>query len=273
MLIQRIISVALKEYQSGIRNKIILFLTLLMGAIALVISYFGSAGTGHVGMENSSVVIVSLVSLSVYILPIVSLVLGHDLIVGELEGKTLHLLLTLPTSRGELYLGKFLGQALSIITVTTLGMGVVGPFLVFNQGLEILGPFVKFLLCANLLSLCFLSLAQMSSAFVSERVKAIGISLFFWFFFVLIFDLLLIGLLVVTDGHVDSSLFSFLLFLNPTDIFRVVNLIGIDAAKGAFGLITLAKGETYIVMAFMCFFLWVLVPMGIGSFIFKRKDY
>ncbi len=273
MLMQRIISVALKEYQSGIRNKIILFLTILMAGIALVISYFGSAGTGHVGIENSSVVIVSLVSLSVYILPIVSLVLGHDLIVGELEGKTLSLLLTLPISRGELYLGKFLGQALSIVTVTTIGMGVVGPFFVFKQGFEILGPFVKFLLCANLLSLCFLSLAQMSSAIVSERVKSIGISLFFWFFFVLIFDLVLIGLLVVTDGHVDSSLFSFLLFLNPTDIFRVVNLIGMDEAKGSFGLITLAKDGSYVFFAYASFLLWVLVPLVIGSFIFKRRDF
>lgn len=270
---ERILSVAKKEFHSGVRNKVILFLTLLMGFMALVIIYFGSAARGQVGIDTSGATLVSLVSLSTYIIPIISLILGHDLIVGEVEGKTLGLILTLPVSRFEIYIGKFLGQSLSIITVITLGLGMIIPFMLYAGGFSILKDLIVFILSANLLGLSFLSIAQLCSTITNERVKSIGLSLFFWFFFVLIFDLILVGLLVSTKGHFDGKLFSFLLFLNPTDIFRIVNLFDIEKAKGSFGLITLAKGNYYLVSAYIGYIAWIVIPLSVGHLVFKKKSF
>ena len=273
MDLSRILSVAKKEFQTGYRNKIIIFLTLLMAALALVIAYFGSAARGQVGLDASGATIVSLVSLSTYIIPVIALVLGHDLIVGEHEGRTLQLMLTLPVSKTELYIGKFIGQGLSIMSSITIGFGIVGVFLATTTNAGILKDFLSLIISSNLLGLCFLSLAQLSSAIVSQRVKSIGIALFFWFFFVLIFDLLLISLLVITEGNVETSLFSYLLFLNPTDIFRVINFFRIEEAKSSFGLITLAKDSSYLAFAYASFIVWICAPLCLGNFIFKRKEY
>lgn len=272
MLLDRVLCVAKKEYHSGVRNRIILFLTILMAFMAMVIVYFGSAARGQVGIDPSGATLVSLVSLSTYIIPIISLILGHDLIVGEIEGKTLGLILTMPTSRSEIFLGKFIGQGLSIVTVITFGMGIVIPFLLYVQGMGALKELLIFIISANLLGLSFLSLAQLASTIVDQRVKAIGLALFFWFFFVLIFDLVLVGLLVATEGHFSGKLFSFLLFFNPTDIFRIVNLFGVEEARGSFGLITLAKGNYYLISAYLGYFLWIALPLLVGNFLFKRKS-
>jgi Cu-processing system permease protein len=273
MDINRVLCVANKEFKTGIRNKILLFLTLLMAGLAITIAYFGSASRGQVGFDIGGATIVSLVSLSTYIIPIIALVLGHDLIVGEFEGRTLQLMLTLPVSKTEIYIGKFLGQALSIMFSITFGFGLVGLFLAVSMDMSALKDFVYLIISSNLLGLCFLALSQLSSAIVLQRVKSIGLALFFWFFFVLIFDLLLISLLVVTEGNVDSSIFSYLLFLNPTDIFRVINLFGIEEAKGSFGLITLASNKSYIFTAYFAFTLWIILPLTAGSYLFNRKEY
>lgn len=269
----RVFSVANKEFRTGIRNKIILFLTILMAILAIVIAYFGSAARGQVGFDSSGATIVSLVSLSTYIIPIIALVLGHDLIVGEYEGRTLQLLLTLPISKTEIYIGKYLGQAFSIMFSITLGFGIVGFILAFKFNLSILKDFLYLIVSANLLGLSFLSMAQFASTVVLQRVKSIGLSLFFWFFFVLIFDLLLVSFLVITDGNFNSNVFSYLLLFNPTDIFRVVNLYEIEEARASFGLITLAKENYYIICAYLGFFLWITLPLFVGSFFFRKNEY
>jgi len=49
----------------------------------------------------------SLVSLAIYLVPLISLILGYDAIVGERERGSLDLLLALPITRLELLLGKY----------------------------------------------------------------------------------------------------------------------------------------------------------------------
>jgi Cu-processing system permease protein len=52
------------------------------------------------------------------------------------------------------------------------------------------------------------------------RIRATAL----WFFFVLVFDLLLLGALVSTSGHYGADIFAYLLLLNPTDVFRIINI-------------------------------------------------
>ena len=52
-----------------------------------------------------------------------------------------------------------------------------------------------------LLGLAFLSLAVMLSVLARDRTRASGLAIALWFFFVLVFDLLLLGLLVVGGGE------------------------------------------------------------------------
>jgi len=266
-------TVAVKEFKNSIRNRWVLAVALILALMALAISYFGFAPRGETGFGGFDVTIVSLASVVTYLVPIIALRLGFDTIVGEAEGKTLDLILTMPISRLELFLGKFLGLSLSIITSTVVGFGVAGVLIAMKSGTTHLGDYIFFILSAILLGLSFLSLALMISVMVGERSKAIGLVIFFWFFFVLIFDLLLIGLLVTTEGKVSSSLITALLYANPADLFRLLNLASIESVKTAYGLATVTKGTAFtqpFLYAGMLF--WVLWPLSAGYLIFRKRS-
>ncbi|HEY6897074.1 MAG TPA: ABC transporter permease subunit, partial [Rhodocyclaceae bacterium] len=70
--------IAAKEFQDRIRNHWVLAVTAVFTAFALVIAYFGAAQQGEVGFRNIEVTIASLVSLVIYLIPLIALILGFD---------------------------------------------------------------------------------------------------------------------------------------------------------------------------------------------------
>ena len=80
-----VLLIAGKEIQECLRNRWVLATTLLLMALALTLTLLGSAPTGSVGVRPLDVVIVSLSSLSVFLLPLIALLISHDAIVGEIE--------------------------------------------------------------------------------------------------------------------------------------------------------------------------------------------
>lgn len=107
---KNILILATKEIQESLRNRWVLSATLLLAALALTLTFLGSAPTGNVGVRPLDVVVVSLSSLSIFLLPLIALLISHDAIVGEIERGTLLLLLSYPVGRWQVLLGKFVGR-------------------------------------------------------------------------------------------------------------------------------------------------------------------
>src|SRR5690606_12587825 len=80
-----ILVIAEKEIREGLRNRWVLATTLLLATLALSLTFLGSAPTGNVGASALDVVIVSLSSLSVFLVPLIALLISHDAVVGEME--------------------------------------------------------------------------------------------------------------------------------------------------------------------------------------------
>ena len=127
-----------------------------------------------------------------------------------------------------------------------------------------------FVLSAFLLSLCFLSLAVMVSVIAEDRMRASGIAIALWFFYVLVYDLLLLGLLVVSEGQVSLNFFPVLLMLNPADIFRILNIFGFDDVRRIYGLATVfpeTLANPWLLGSAMV--LWIIAPLGVAAWRFK----
>ncbi len=135
-----VLTVASKEFWDRIRNRWVLAVALVFAAFSVVIAYFGSAQQGMVGFRSIEVTIASLVSLVIYLIPLIALLLGFDAIVGERERGSLGLLLALPITRFELMLGKYLGLALALTLSTLIGFGVVAVLLLAAYGCQCLVP-------------------------------------------------------------------------------------------------------------------------------------
>jgi Cu-processing system permease protein len=248
----------------------VLAVSLVFTVFALVIAYFGGAQQGVVGLRSIEFTITSLVSLEIYLIPLIALLLGFDAIVGERERGSLDLLLALPITRLELLLGKYLGLAAALTLSTLLGFGLVAVLLVSRIGMAGLEPLAGFMFSSVLLGLAFLSLAVMLSVLASDRTRASGLAIALWFVFVLVFDLLLLGLLVGMGSDSGSEWFPYLLLLNPADVFRILNVFSLEEVRNLYGLTsivpaTLAKPWllTLVMLG------WIAAPLAVAQWRFR----
>jgi Cu-processing system permease protein len=263
--------VAGKEFRDRIRNRWVLAATAVLALFALAVAYFGAAQEGAVGLRGTAATIASLASLAIYLVPLVALMLGYDAIVGERDRGSLELLLSMPVTPTELLLGKYAGLALALGVSTLAGFGVAGALLVGHAGAAALYHYAGFVLSALLLGLAFLCLAVLVSALARDRVRASGVAIALWFFYVLVFDLVLLGLLVALGGKVDLGFFPVLLLASPADVFRLLNVFGTEDVRAAYGLATaVPAGFTHPVLLGGVMLLWIAAPLACAIRTFRR---
>jgi Cu-processing system permease protein len=274
---RNILIVARKEIQEGLRNRWVLATTLLLAALALTLTFLGSAPTGNVGVRALDVVIVSLSSLTIFLLPLIALLISHDTIVGEMERGTMLLLLSYPVARWQVLLGKFVGHLAILAFATLLGYGAAAGALVAT-GAEIDAEswtaFASMIGSSVLLGAVFIAVGYLVSALVRDRGTAGGIAIGIWLMFVLIYDMALLGLLVVDQGqNVTGGVLSALLLLNPTDIYRILNLSGfanVSALSGMAGIADNATLSATVLISALA--AWALVPLGLAALAFSRRE-
>lgn len=269
--LRQIGAIAGKEFRDRIRNRWVLAVAVVFAAFALVIAYFGAAQQGTVGFRSIEITIASLVSLVIYLIPLIALILGFDAIVGERERGSLDLLLSMPITRLELILGKYLGLSAALTLSTVAGFGLAGIALASQLDINALMHYSGFILSSVLLGMTFLSLAVMISIFASDRAGASGLAIATWFFFVLVFDLLLLGVLVATGGHYGGAIFPYLLLLNPTDVFRILNIFSLDDVRTLYGMATVFPEQlAHPVLLGGIMLLWIAAPLALALWRFKR---
>ncbi|WP_018858104.1 ABC transporter permease subunit [Rhizobium sp. 42MFCr.1] len=271
-----IVIIARKEIQEGLRNRWVIAVTLLLASLALTLSFLGSAPTGNVGAGRLDIVIVSLASLTIFLVPLIALLLSHDAIVGELERGTLLLLLSYPVARSQIVFGKFLAHILILSFATLLGYGAAGLALVVAgtpTTAESWTAFGAMIGSSILLGSVFTAIGYLVSATVSQRSTAGGIALGVWLFFVIIYDMGLLGAIVSTKGvGFSPGLLSILLMANPTDAYRLLNL-GSETAgsvSALSGLAASSKLSPTVLMASLA--LWVAVPLSLAMLRFSRRE-
>lgn len=269
--------IALKELNDGLRNSWLIAITAVFALLAVGIAWFGSAASGQIGFASISATVVSLASLATFLIPLIALLLSYDAIVGEDEGGTLLLLLAYPLSRRDILLGKFAGHGLILIVATTLGFGSAGlaiALLVADVNLSLLGwALGRFIVSSILLGLVFISIAFVLSSKVTEKSRAAGLALGVWFLFVLVFDLALLGILVISEGGLSPELLPWLLLLNPSDVYRLINLSGFEAANLNSGVLLLGNELEVGNWVLWCVLvLWVVLPLWLASMLLRSRE-
>jgi Cu-processing system permease protein len=271
----KILIVAQKEFRDGLRNRWTGAITVIFILMSLGLAYFGSATAGVLGFSSLESTLVSLASLCVMLVPLIALMLAYNSFVGELEQGTLLLLMTYPLSNAQLLLGKFTGQAAIITLASILGFGLPAIIICLVSDVDIMSvliAFGQFIALASLLGWIFIALAYIISISVAEKSKAAGLALVVWFLFVLVFDLVLMAILVASEGNINQTLVPFLLWVNPTDVFRILvySLIGAESYSGILQIAEHGADGTVYLLAVML--LWVAMPLAFSCWILNKKE-
>ncbi len=230
------------------RNMWVATSLILMGLFSSVLTLAGGAPTGTLGVDPLTVAVTSVTTLSVYLVPLIGLLLSFDAIAGESERGTLALSLTYPVSRGEILIGKFLAHLLVLAFAVAVGLGLMAGLTIWRFGAADLSymPLLKLFITSLALGAAFLGIGYTVSALSRGTGVASGIVIIVWLVCVVLYDLGLLGALVADGGGTfTKTVFPWLLVANPADAFRLINMpletvstlaSGIGAAGRASGL-------------------------------------
>ncbi len=267
---------ATKELRDGLRNRWIAAAIIVLGTLALALSLLGSAPTGTVKASAMDISVISLASLSVYLIPLIALMLSFDALVGEFERGTMMLLLTYPVKRWQVIMGKFLGHVLILFIAIFVGYGGAMLILTFVNGASLDGwqAYVSMMASSLLLGAVFIALGYLVSVLVKERATAAGTAIGLWLVFVVLYDLLLFGLLLVDEGQViGQQLFSMLMLISPTDTYRILNLSMFDGVSQAAGIAGIASeaglSGTLLISVLL---LWIAAPLAATLLVFQKRE-
>ncbi len=270
-----ILILADKEIRDGLRNRWVLGTILSFAALALSLAFLGSAPVGTTRAGELTVAVASLSSLTVYLMPLIALMLSFDALVGEFERGTMQLLLSYPVTRRQVVLGKFLGHLVILAVAVAVGYGVAGLLLVWSAGwdLEGLGAYLAMMASSVLLGGVFVALGYLVSVLARERSAAAGWALGLWLFAVVLYDLALLAAVVAGGEMLDAGTFVALLLASPTDAYRVFNLIGDRAVAAVAGLAGAAAeagiGGAAPTVAMLA---WLVLPLAATLALFQRRD-
>ena len=269
-------AIAGREVLAGIRNRWMLAASLLLGVLALTLAFVGSTPAGPVAASRLAITVVSLSSLSIFLVPLIGLLVSYDALVGEIERGTMPLLMTYPVTRWRIVLGKFAGQVAILAIATVIGFGVAALVTGLGEGgdAEAWRAFGVMVGGSILLGAAFIALGTLFSAVVAERGTAAGVSVAAWLVFVVLFDMALLAILVADEGQVVSGdLFRVLLLLNPTDVYRMLTLSGsetVGALSGMAGVSAEAAFGHALLLPVMV--LWIAAPLALAGLLFGRKE-
>lgn len=270
-----ILAIAVTEIRIGTRNSWVLLAWLILAAFAILLVLAGAVPAGEVKASVLEVAAASLATLSVYLVPLIALLLSFDAIAGEIDRGTLQLVLATPVSRGQVLAGKLAGHLCVLSIAIVAGYGLAGGLgMVISGAFDPAGfvAFARLIATSILLGAAFLAIGYIVSAGVSQTGTAAALAVAIWLFAVVFFDLALLGgLLASGDGFFTQNVFPWLLVVNPADAFRVYNMSAVDRSLAGTGL---GAGSAGLPVTGLAVLLgptaWIVAAMALATFVFDR---
>ena len=271
-----IFAVAGTEIKIGLRNRWVLLATLILLTFALMLAFIGTAPTGTLKVDPLVVIVASLATLSVYLVPLIALLLAFDAIAGEVERGTLQLVLATPISRSSFLLGKFLGHLIVMTMAIILGFGIAGGVVVAVSGGAMGGllDLLRLIITSIALGAVFLAIGYVASAASKQAGTAAAMCVGIWLAAVVLYDLGLLGALVMDAGGMFSkTIFPYLLVANPADAFRLYNIAALENGAISTGLGGVSANLPYPAqMGLVSLAFWLVATLTMAILVFKRIE-
>lgn len=269
-----ILHVAALELKIARRNLWVAVVTGLMLLFSAILSGTGNMSSSASATDNLTIVAASLTTLSVYLVPLIALLLSYDAIVGESERGTFALLLSYPIERRNLLIGKMVAHLFVLATALLLGLFTAGVMSMSAGTVSMDGviSIVRLFLSAMCMGAAFLAVGYLISSMVRLSASAAGIAIAVWVVFVILYDLALLAGLVTDDGGIFTQhVFPWLLAVNPADAFRTFNLLSSDAIASASGLVGVA-GDNSLAMSVGSLLIWPVIMLALANISLGRRE-
>lgn len=241
------------------RNRFVLAYALLMLLVA----------QGLFAVEGDPTkALISLVQVVMALVPLITLIFTVVYMYDTIEFT--QLLAVQPIARKSILGGQLLALASAVLLAQAVGLGL--PLLVNSPNL----PALILSLAGSGLVLVFTALGALIALGQREKARGVGVALFIWFLFVLVYDAVLMWIMFAFSDYPIEPFIVPLAGINPIDLARIMVMLQIDLAammgysgaiyKNFFGS-TPGMGVAALILM-----LWVAVPSLLAFRVFRRKD-
>jgi Cu-processing system permease protein len=242
-----------------LRNKIVIGYTIFLLLISL--SVFNLEDTAAKGL-------LSLLNIILIIVPLVCVIFSTIYIYNSAE--FIELLVSQPLRRKQLWASLFTGLAGSLALSFLIGIGI--PVLLYaatDTGYIII-------VMGLLLTIIFVAIAMFAAVIARDKAKGIGLSIFLWLYFSLLFDGLVLFILFQFQDYPLEKFMIVASAFNPIDLSRIMVLLKMDtsALMGYTGAVfrDFFGTNTGFVIAIAILFGWIVSVFWLSLRRFNRKD-
>jgi|SRR5690625_523485 len=270
----RILTIAQREIKLGFRNVWTYSFLILLSIFTITIFLLQS---GIATTQAYTDMTGTVMNMTLYLLPLITLLLGGFSATGEKEDGQWGLLSTYPISAYTFLWGKWIGLSVILLTMLLFSFGIAGVItILFGQNVSG-STLIFFWLFSSILALVYLSIALFIGSLAKNRWQSLIGGIGIWFLTILIWPLLMISTLTQLPSYnlVQPTLEVFTL-LNPAEFIRIFSIMRMGAGS-AFGAtydqwITWANSSFGLLIFTGVFLVWIFVPIFIGGFIWNRGD-
>jgi len=175
--------------------------------------------------NNVSKAIITLMNIVIVLTPLIGTIFGVMYYYNSREFT--ELLLAQPLKRREIFMGQYLGVAISLSLSLVLGLGI--PFVAYGlfKSTDIFN-FILLIVVGGFLNFIFVALSYNIALSNENKIKGFGYAILMWLFLAVIYDgIFLISLVVFNDYPLDKvALIASM--LNPIDLSRILIILKLD---------------------------------------------
>jgi len=218
--------------------------------------------------------IITLMNIIIVLTPLIGTIFGVMYYYNSKEFT--ELLLAQPIKRSTIFMGQYLGIAISLTLSLVLGLGI--PFLLYGLlKSTAIFDFSLLLVVGSFLNFIFVALAFNIALSNENKIKGFGYAILLWLFLAVIYDgVFLISLVMFNEYPLDKLALAATMF-NPIDLSRILILLKLDisALLGYTGAVFKRFFGTNLGLFISLFilFLWVVLPVWRINRKLRKKDF
>jgi Cu-processing system permease protein len=224
--------------------------------------------------NDLSKAVITLMNVIIVLVPLIGTIFGVMYYYNSKEFT--ELLLAQPLKRSSIFLGQYLGVALSLSMSLILGLGI--PFVFYGLfESSAIWDFSLLLITGTFLTLIFTALAFNIALSNENKIKGFGYAILLWLFLAIIYDGLFLMTLIFFENYPLDKVSLIGTMLNPIDLSRTLILLKLDisALLGYTGAVFKRFFGTNFgfIVSFIMLTLWVIFPVFRIMYKSKKKDF
>jgi len=224
--------------------------------------------------NDLSKAVITLMNVIIVLVPLIGTIFGVMYYYNSKEFT--ELLLAQPLKRSSIFLGQYLGVAISLSMSLILGLGI--PFIFYGLFKSTaIWDFSLLLITGTFLTFIFTALAFNIALSNENKIKGFGYAILLWLFLAIIYDGIFLMSLIMFEDYPLDKLSLIGTMLNPIDLSRTLILLKLDisALLGYTGAIFKQFfGTNFGLIVSICMLtVWVVLPVFRIIFKAKKKDF